>query len=61
MPKNVSPRDYIDARSRCGSLMSEVAFGDSPVAAACAAAGANLGTIAAWESAATIRMRRKAA
>ena len=58
---NISPRDYIDARSRCGSLLSEAAFGNSPAATACAAAGATLSMIAAWDEAAHMRNRRKAA
>jgi hypothetical protein len=57
---NISPRDYIDARSRCGSLLSEAAFGNSPAATACAA-GATLSMIAAWDEAAHMRNRRKAA
>lgn len=61
MPSNISPRDYIDARSRSATLLSEAAFGDSPAQTACAAAGANLGMIAAWNRGSGMRIRLAAA
>lgn len=48
MSKNVSLLDYVDARQQISGLLSDLAFGDAPVAQLASDTGNAYRTIRAW-------------